>query len=455
MKQAIFFSLPPLSRNLAASLVGWQNDQRRLTGIYPKWYEYFRTNVGRAAAEIEAEQLETAEAWLREVCSKAPYYDSLLGPFSKGRAPRLRSWRDLARLPYLPKDKVRAAPEAFLIKDAGRRGLVWHLTSGSTGSPMRVPWYPETEQFQWAFVWARARPGVTRRDRCVSFTGQAVCDPRSNKPPFWVDNWSSSQRLCSIYHLSNENLRHYVDAIEQFRPEFMTGYSNAVAFLASGLATLGKPLAVPVRAFFASSEQLLPSNRRIIEQELNCRVWDHYGQVELVCAITEYRCGRLHVDLDYSHVELEPVEVDREGNVTAELVATNLNNRTWPLLRYRTGDLVVYHPDDRCPCGHPGQVIKEIAGRLNRFITMKDGRRLFNLTTTLRLVSGIRTAQARIIADGEIELNFVRDRDALGDVGREIARVFQERFGNNLIVRPCEVEEVARTARGKFMTIVD
>ena len=44
----------------------------------------------------------------------------------------------------------------------------------------------------------------------------------------------------------------------------------------------------------------------------------------------------------------------------------------------------------------------------------------FNLTTTLRLISGIRTAQARRIADGEIELMFVRDDGAAGDVAGQI-----------------------------------
>ena len=52
------------------------------------------------------------------------------------------------------------------------------------------------------------------------------------------------------------------------------------------------PLARP-RAIFVASEVLLPSNRRIIEQELKCRVRNHYGQMELACSITEQACGRL------------------------------------------------------------------------------------------------------------------------------------------------------------------
>jgi phenylacetate-CoA ligase len=455
MKQAIYFSLPPVARNLAASTVGWRKNRRRFGGVFPQWYKYFTDNAAKRAADLEEEQFEAVQAWLRDVCAKAPYYHGILGSSSKASAPRLRSLDELARLPSLPKEKVKGAPEAFLVSGAGTRGLVWHLTSGSTGSPMRVPYYPESEQFEWGLIWGRARPGVTRSERHVSFTGQPICDPKSNAPPFWVDDWGSRQRLFSIYHLSTDNLPYYADAIEQFRPEYITGYSNALAFVASGLSRLGRPLRAAPRAFFAASEVLLPSNRRLIEEELKCRVWNHYGQMECACSITEQPCGRLHLDLDYSYVEFEPVDTDPDGNVTAELIATNVHNRKWALLRYRTGDLVTYHPDDHCACGHPGRVVKEIAGRTNQFISLKDGRKLFNLTTTLRLVRGIRTAQARKIADGEIELMFVRDRGASGDVAREIVQVFRDRFGGNLVVRPREVDRIVRSGRGKFMTIVN
>ena len=82
----------------------------------------------------------------------------------------------------------------------------------------------------------------------------------------------------------------------------------------------------------------------------------------------------------------------------------------------------------------------------NQFTTMRDGRRLFNLTTTLRPIPGLRTAQARRVADGEIELIFVRDDGAAGDVAGQIVRVFRERFGSNLKARPRELDEIVRTA---------
>ena len=79
----------------------------------------------------------------------------------------------------------------------------------------------------------------------------------------------------------------------------------------------------------------------------------------------------------------------------------------------------------------------------------------FNLTATLRLISGIRTAQARRIADGEIELMFARDDGAAGDVAGQIVRMFRERFGSNPKVCQRGVHEIVRTNTGKFMTIVD
>jgi hypothetical protein len=105
MKQAIYFALPPAGCNLAALVAGWQRSRRRLGGDFPRWREYFTRNAGRSAEDIQAEQLETAEVWLREVCAKVPYYESILNASFEGRAPKLRSWVDLARLPSLPKER--------------------------------------------------------------------------------------------------------------------------------------------------------------------------------------------------------------------------------------------------------------------------------------------------------------------------------------------------------------
>ena len=182
MKQVIYSSLPPIARNLAASAAGWRKNRRRFGGVFPRWRQYFADNAAKSATDIEEEQFENLQAWLREVCVRAPYYTSIFGSPAKAWAPRLRSWNDLARLPSLPKEKVKAAPEAFLVRGAGTRGLVWHLTSGSTGSPMRVPYYPENEQFEWGMIWGRARPGVTRSDRYASFSGRPICDPIQHAP---------------------------------------------------------------------------------------------------------------------------------------------------------------------------------------------------------------------------------------------------------------------------------
>jgi hypothetical protein len=70
MKQAIYFRLPVVGRNVAASAVGWRKNRRRFGGVFPRWYKYFMNNAARSAADLKEEQFETLQAWLRNVCAR-------------------------------------------------------------------------------------------------------------------------------------------------------------------------------------------------------------------------------------------------------------------------------------------------------------------------------------------------------------------------------------------------
>jgi hypothetical protein len=54
-------------------------EQAAFWGDFPKWYQYFAHNAARSAADLNEEQFETLRAWLRDVCHRAPYYESITG----------------------------------------------------------------------------------------------------------------------------------------------------------------------------------------------------------------------------------------------------------------------------------------------------------------------------------------------------------------------------------------
>jgi phenylacetate-CoA ligase len=117
------------------------------------------------------------------------------------------------------------------------------------------------------------------------------------------------------------------------------------------------------------------STRAAIEQGWGARVFDHWGMTEIGPLAVECpeNPGGLHLLETECIAEIldptshQPVPPGTPG----ELVITNLGRTGSPLLRYRTGDLVVADTDP-CPCGrHLLRLKGGILGRLDDMVTIR------------------------------------------------------------------------------------
>jgi phenylacetate-CoA ligase len=98
----------------------------------------------------------------------------------------------------------------------------------------------------------------------------------------------------------------------------------------------------------------IPATRERIEKAWGARVIDHHGLTEV--GPVSFECwespGSLHVNEAEFIVEvLDPATgEDVPDGQTGELVVTNLGRTASPVIRYRTGDLVIRRTG-RCGCG--------------------------------------------------------------------------------------------------------
>jgi phenylacetate-CoA ligase len=107
----------------------------------------------------------------------------------------------------------------------------------------------------------------------------------------------------------------------------------------------------------------LPAVRQRIESAWGAKLFDHHGMTEVgpVTYQDNDAEGCLRIADGYFLVEVinpdsgKPLTPGSEG----ELVLTTLKRSAWPLLRYRTGDLVKQDPDD------PMRLIGGILGRID------------------------------------------------------------------------------------------
>ena len=249
--------------------------------------------------------------------------------------------------------------------------------------------------------------------------------------------------LCSSYHLTLDNLGRYIDAIREFAPDFIHGYPSSVYLLAKQILDHGTAAPRP-RAVFTASETLLDFQRMAIEEAFGTKAFNWYGTTEFTNNIIECAQGSLHQRTDYGVLELL-------GNET--MIATGLNNRAMPLIRYKVGDDAT-HRDGTCPCACAFPLIERIEGRVEDYVRTPDGRVVGRLDHIFKDVQHVREAQIVQTKLDELVLRIVRS-DGFGPKDESIMiKEARMRLGDSIQIRFEFTDGIERTAAGKFRFIV-
>jgi phenylacetate-CoA ligase len=375
---------------------------------------------------------------------------TLDGPADAAALPRLAP---SARL--LTKAEVRRAPEKLgRPRGPGSWIRTTIKTSGTSGSPLTIVQSLGNLVREEGFVYRQLRwIGWRTGQRRAWIRGDIVCADHPRDGKYWCRDWVGNMLMMSSYHLSNETIGRYVDALEAFDPVVIHAYPSSIAALAAWLNAAGRRYrGRALLGVMTSSETLEADVRAAVEKAFGVRVYDWYGQAERVAAIGTCERGSYHVLTDYSGVSL--LETEPDG--ACELVGTTLNNAAMPLQRYRTGDTVI--PGDApCACGRPFPTVKAIVGRREKIVTLPDGRIVARLDRIFQghdrhLVEG----QVLYRGNAEFVLRVVT-ADGFGDADE---RALVEKFLLRVPDVHVRVERVAAIPRGpngkfEFIAIAD
>lgn len=443
---------PSILLDIYCSYQGLVRKRQRYGSLYDKYYDFY-CQAGRWP---ESKLIDYQNRRLREIVAycyeNVSYYKRTFDEI--GLKPSdICTIDDLVKIPFLDKAKVRQVGTELVSREFDPKKLIKHYTSGSTGTPMLIYFSPETWPAQHAFLWARWRPGVSRNDRYASFQGQKLVEPHRKKPPFWRTNYVGKQRLYSVHHFRDENLKYYVENLNSFQPEYIQGHPSAMYIVAEYMKRKGLSLRHHLKAAFSMSETVQENHKRTIEEVWDCRLWDQYGQGERVASITLYECGNYHYDMDFGIIEFTTVEKNGDEEI-AEVVGTSLMNKAWTLVRYRTGDIVSIRRDARCDCGRAGPVIKSIVGRTGDIITTPDGNRVANIATAIKDVPYLCELQMVQTKADEIVINIVISPGYSLDNENAILRGLGERLGPSVKLKINYLSRIERTSGGKFKAIV-
>lgn len=327
-----------------------------------------------------------------------------------------RSTADFERIPRLDKTTLRACPPEDRIHD-GRRGrsVANELSSGSSGEPLavfmdRAAWLAR----HWAFLRALLTCGYRPAQRHLLMTSR-----RNAKWPA-IARWS--------YASIGEDTESLVQRFSALRPQVLYGPLSTLELLAQWfVARAERPQGLAL--VVATAEQLTGSRLAVLKQGYGAPVADFYGMTEF--GLVAYRSPGSPVYVQArASLMLEFLPLPGDAAVE-ELVITDLAERTSPLIRYSTGDIV---RRDHARAGSP---IVEFAGRSFDCLMMPEGRLVspYRIDVALEKIPGLLAFEVVQLADLSIDVTL---ETAAADTDRIHAHVKEKLdsvFGSALPIR--------------------
>lgn len=337
-------------------------------------------------------------------------------PFQRERLETVGAEPRLADLPPLTKrelveDQERNPPFGTNLTYPLERYTQLHQTSGTTGPPLRV--LDTAEDWAWwrgRFAYMLRTAGVGPSDRVglaysfgphVQFWAAIEGLHEVGAMAVPLGGMTSVQRLQTVADVAatavwctpTYALRLAEVAVEQRLDAALESVQRVIC--------TGEPGAS------------LPAVRSRIEEGFGASCIDHAGLTE--AGPFGYPClegGGLHVDesefvCEILDPELRPAPVGQRG----ELVLTPLGRTGFPVLRYRTGDVVV-NTQDRCPAGHEDRWLPGgIVGRTDDMAIVR-GMNVYP--------SAVEEAVRRVSGSGEFRITFYTEPSGMDEIKLEV-----------------------------------
>ena len=450
----LYSRLPASGRSAAASL----------RGVYLRSWRYGRQTEALIEQALEREKW-TPQRWksyqeerlafvLHRAATQVPYYRHQWA--TRRRLGYRASWDRLENWPILSKEILRSNPHAFIADDCSPRRMFQERTSGTTGKPLDLWRRPVTVETLYAISELRERRwhGVSVKDRWAMLGGQLVVPIANRRPPFWVWNRALNQLYMSTFHLGPEFIRHYLDALDRYRIQYLWGYPSSMHVLAREALRQGRrPRQMTVA--IANAEPLMDHQRQTISEAFGCPVRETYGMAEMAAAGSECPHGRLHSwpEIGIAEVLKESSDVPVEPGQSGRVIGTTLLNAEMPLIRYEVGDRAIADGShDSCECGRTLPPLQRIEGRLNDLIVTPDGRRVYWLNPVFY---GIPVRESQIVQEvvEQLRVLVVPAPGFDTDASERIVERLRARVGD-VDIRVETVESIPRTAGGKFRAVI-
>ncbi|MCJ8268608.1 MAG: hypothetical protein MJK04_04310 [Psychrosphaera sp.] len=452
----IYQKLPVFLQNMACSFYGWREKRVRFNADFHQFLAQYKKTEFSSKAQIQDSKQKALNQVFKSAIEDVQYYRNKF-PTINPSADSNFSFDDLKQLPLLTKEDIRNNLTDLLSSQYDTDALQEYHTSGTTGKALTFYKSPKAVAMQWA-IWFRHRNRFDCQlgDLHVNFTGKQVVPSDQSKAPYWRFNAPLNQYLINMQHITPNKIADIVDFLNTIKPKFYSGYPSIIAEVARlalehdlKLTADSKP-----KYIFGGAENTLDYQKQALESWTDATVTDQYGLTEGNCNMSRCEFGNYHEDFEFCHIECIEPEVLDDGCIRGRLIGTAFTNPAMPLIRYDTGDIAIWYPQDyQCPCGRHSAVIKSIDGRIDDAVRLPDGRRIMRFDYIFKGTDSIREAQVCQYKEGEVVIKVVVRKNYNATVEATLKESFSQWICADTKVLIEQVESIERSASGKFRAV--
>ncbi len=249
-----------------------------------------------------------------------------------------------------------------LISSSFKKKLYPKSTGGSTGVPLNYLTTPESRSAMWAGIimsWQVA--GYQWGDKVAFIAGTSIAKSNFKHKIFYL---LLNIEVYSVYDLSDKNIRSYIKQINQSKVAIIYGYASALGHIANYIIQHG-PVDFPyLKGVVCTAEVLTNNVKHSIQTAFFVPVFNQYGCNEAGISAYECKYHKMHLISSRSFYE-----TDASGN----LISTDLANKGFVIMKYKTGDMVEIDESATCLCASNYPIITNVMGRTCDIVTDYEG----------------------------------------------------------------------------------
>jgi phenylacetate-CoA ligase len=335
-----------------------------------KWYRFFMSALKWDRVTLINYRNARLGQLLKHAYEKVPYYGRIFHDL-KMIPQQVIEAKDLSVFPALDREIIQCKRDDLISTDRKLSSLHKGSSSGTTGIP--IDYYFDNEGLSAGIASGYVLSGLSGwhpGQRSVHIWGNASSVQRWRTSVSMLKNfWMNQLNIPSILLDDPANLFSVSEKILKFRPESIDGYSSSVYTLARFCKEHNLKLK-ELKQVITTAENLENYQKEVIEETF-APAGDLYGCSELL-GIASRPAGDYRFYVFEPHVIVETIKSGIEG--MNEILVTDLDNYSMPLIRYRTGDLIdeLNLPSDNS--GYPFSWFTKILGRSSDIIKLPNGK---------------------------------------------------------------------------------